>query len=117
MSINGTEEQQGKLAAKLIWMEKKQRGQVTELRRHFRKAPQANLSTLMLGDGSMSPCRVLDLSCSGAAVLADIVPAISTPLAVGKVVGRVFRHLENGFVVQFIDVQDDRLLGSMILAK
>jgi hypothetical protein len=50
------------------------------------------------------------MSASGAAVSADIVPDIGTPLAVGKVVSRVIRRLDDGFAVRFNELQNlDRL--------
>ena len=55
------------------------------------------------------------MSASGAAVSADIVPKIGTPLAVGKVVGKVIRHLEDGFAVRFNEIQQLDGLERMIV--
>jgi hypothetical protein len=41
---------------------------------------------------------------------------IGTPLAIGKVVGRVVRQFDDGFAVQFIEPQDDRTLDRLLLA-
>ena len=51
-------------------------------------------------------CFVIDISTSGVAVSADVQPEIGTPLAVGSLVGRVVRHLDDGFAVQFVQVVD-----------
>jgi hypothetical protein len=39
-------------------------------------------------------------------VATDIEPEIGTPLAVGKSVGRVVRHLDGGFAVECLAVQE-----------
>jgi len=59
----------------------------------------------MLPDGSTQTCLVIDLSVTGAALSAEAVPDIGTVLAVGKVVGRVVRHFEGGFAVEFTERQ------------
>ena len=46
---------------------------------------------------------MIDVSVSGAAVSAELQPEIGTPLAVGACIGRVVRHLANGFAVQFVE--------------
>ena len=59
----------------------------------------------MLPGGSIQSCLVIDLSVSGAAVSAETVPDIGTVLAVGKIIGRVVRHLQGGFAVHFVECQ------------
>jgi hypothetical protein len=46
------------------------------------------------------------VSASGIAVFADVSPPMGTPIAVGKVVGRVVRHFNDGFAVHFSQLQD-----------
>jgi hypothetical protein len=46
------------------------------------------------------------MSVGGAAVSADVQPEIGTPLAVGACVGRVVRHLHDGFAVKFTELQN-----------
>jgi hypothetical protein len=41
--------------------------------------------------------------------------AIGTPLAVGKVVGKVIRHFEDGFAVRFNEMQNLERLEEMIV--
>ena len=61
---------------------------------------------LTLADGSQLPCFVIDVSQSGVAVSADIWPSLGTPMAVGKLVGRVVRYLDVGFALQFMQIQE-----------
>ena len=69
----------------------------------------------MLADGSTSGCFVIDMSVSGAAVSADLQPAIGTPLAVGAGVGRVVRHFREGFAVKFVNTLDEYRLENLII--
>jgi len=100
------DEDRAKFAAKIEWYEKKKNHDVHDSRAHKRIAPNDPRSTLVLADGTQMECFVIDMSISGVAVSADIKPPIGTPLAVGKVIGRVVRHRQDGFAVQFIYLQD-----------
>jgi hypothetical protein len=104
-----------KLANKLIWLEKKGKDiNLTEARMHPRIVPPIMNSILTFADGTVHDCTVIDMSASGAAVLADAQPEIGMPLAVGACVGRVIRLLPGGFAVRFVEPQKrshlDRLL-------
>jgi hypothetical protein len=93
-----------KMSNQLSWLEKRQKDlTVQDARKQARIVPVSPHSTLTFGDGAVHNCFVIDMSASGAAVSADVQPEIGTPLAVGTVVGRVVRHLPNGFAVQFVE--------------
>jgi hypothetical protein len=106
MNITATAEEQEKLAAKIEWLQKFKDHDESDLRADRRFAPANPYSQILLPDGSIQTCLVIDLSISGAALSAEAVPDIGTVLAVGKIVGRVVRHLEGGFAVQFIERQN-----------
>ena len=55
-------------------------------------------------------------SCSptGAAVSSDLIPEIGTPVAVGKIVGRVVRKFKDGFAVHFTEKQDPESVERLI---
>jgi hypothetical protein len=106
MSITASEDERAKLAAKLAWLEDHKNHDVSETRAHERVVPRDPYSTLTMSDGQTMTCLVIDMSVSGVAVSAELVPPIGTPVAVGKVVGRVRRHFAEGFAVQFIDLQN-----------
>jgi PilZ domain. len=100
----------GKLGARIEWHKKHVNAQVFDKRVHKRFIPRDPRSVLTLGDGSTIPCFVIDMSQSGAAISAHFWPDIGTPMALGRLVGRVVRYLEVGFALQFIEIQDpDRL--------
>ncbi len=106
VQIAASDEEREKLAAKIVWLEKYERDAVADQRKHKRIIPKNPISTVILIDGSKHNSFVIDVSASGVALSAEIVPEIGTPLAVGKVVGRVVRHLPTGFAVHFAQLQD-----------
>jgi hypothetical protein len=117
MSLSGSEEEQAKRAAKLSWLENHKNHDVNDVRKHGRIVPRNPYSTLVLPDGQTMTCLVIDMSVSGAAVSADIVPEIGMPLALGKVVGRVRRHFAEGFAIQFVETQDLETMEERLLRQ
>jgi len=115
MRIIATDEERAKLADKIAWHEKFQRRQTADNRKNKRIVPNDPLSSLILADGSCLRCFVIDYSVSGVAVSAEIMPELRIPLAVGKIVGRVVRHLPGGFAVEFVEKQDMRALERMLI--
>ncbi len=96
-----------RMANQLSWLEKKQKDStVRDARKQARIIPATPHSALTFADGTIHSCFVIDMSVSGAAVSAGVQPAIGTPLAVGTCVGRVVRHLPDGFAVQFVEPQN-----------
>ena len=104
ISIAASAQTRDKLASKLDWLDKqKESPELPESRRHARVVPKNPMATILLADGSTVSCLVIDFSDSGAGVSADLYPEIGTPLAVGKMVGRVVRRFAEGFAVEFTE--------------
>ena len=104
ISIAASEQTREKLAGKLDWLAKqKDAPDLRDSRRHARVVPKNPMATLLLADGSMISCLVMDFSDSGVAVSADLYPKLGTPLAAGKMVGRVVRRFAEGFAVEFLE--------------
>ena len=103
------------LASKMSWLDKQQKEAVVDARAQERIVPVNPHSELVFADGRTETCLVIDMSASGVAVSAETQPAIGTPLAVGRTVGRVVRHLREGFAVKFIELQDRELLEHLII--
>ena len=103
-----------KLAAKIDWHKRHIHAQVPDKREHRRILPRDPRSTIFLADGQQVPCFIIDVSRSGAAVSAPYWPDLGTPMALGRVVGRVVRHLDVGFALQFIQPQEFEDLESVI---
>lgn len=115
MNIVATPAQRAQLETKLVWLEQHQHDDSQNARRHKRIVPLNPHSTLILADGAMLPCFVIDMSASGAAVSADVRPPVGMPLAIGKIVGRVVRRFAEGFAVHFVNAQDPQFLEQLLI--
>jgi hypothetical protein len=113
-----TAARRAQLADKLAWLEKKLRDtSVQDARQDARIIPPMSHPLLILADGSVHGCFIIDISSSGAAISAEIQPPIGTPLAVGACVGRVIRVFETGFAVKFVERQKLDDLSRLIIAQ
>ena len=74
---------------------------LADRRAEKRFMPAEPRSVILLQDGTMLPCLVVDYSASGAAVSADVRPALGDALTVGHVPARVVRLFDVGFAVHF----------------
>ncbi len=92
---------QERLAEKLTWLANKNTLNLSDDRGHDRLVPTKSHSHLSLPDGRNYDCRVIDISLSGAAINAPVCPELGTQIMLGKMRGKVVRHLEQGFAIQF----------------
>ncbi|WP_421952354.1 PilZ domain-containing protein [Pelagibacterium sp.] len=102
MSLDMSEAERERLAAHVQWLEQHKNFEVSENRRYRRITPKDPQSTIILADGVMIDCFVIDISMTGAAVSADLEVTIGMPMALGTVVGRVVRMLDPGFAIEFV---------------
>jgi hypothetical protein len=107
MTISATLRKRDKLAAQLTWLANRQILNLPEDRRHGRFAPKNPLARLVLPNGNNIGCRVIDLSASGAAIsiAPDLRPAVGAVVTIGRTQGRVVRHIDDGFAVEFVRLQ------------
>src|SRR3954447_16206247 len=107
MTISATVRKRDILAAQLTWLANRQILNLPEDRRHGRFTPKNPAARLILPNGNNMACRVIDVSASGAAIsiAPDLRPTVGTMLTVGKTQGRVVRHIENGFAIEFTRLQ------------
>ncbi|MES5097158.1 PilZ domain-containing protein [Agrobacterium sp. BA1120] len=105
IAIMATERKREKLAAQLAWIAKRHALGLPEDRRHDRLTPRNPLADLMLSDGNIVPCRIIDLSLSGAAVETEIRPAMGSNVRLGNMAGRIVRHFMEGVAIEFDAVQ------------
>jgi hypothetical protein len=104
-SIVASDDERDNLATKIEWFEKHKNYDAADRRADPRIIPTNPYSRMILADGSSETCLVLDISVSGVAISADTVPDIGAVLSIGAVIGRVVRHFEGGFGVQFVERQ------------
>lgn len=111
MTIAATPRKREKLADQLTWLANRQLLGLPEDRRHDRVTVGNTRSFLIMQDGREIPCRVIDVSLSGAAVLIEMQPPIGTPVTLGRTAAKVVRHIENGIAVEFLRPQRLDLLN------
>lgn len=114
MSIMATGRKREKLAAQLTWIANKHELGLPEDRRHDRLMPRTTLTELTLEDGRRYPCRLMDLSLSGAAIDIDIRPPIGTAIRLGNMRGRVVRHFVEGVAIEFLSLQSREALTEFL---
>src|SRR5476651_1231073 len=107
MTISATSRKRDKLAAQLTWLANRQILNLPEDRRHGRFTPRNTHAQLILPNGTNVACRVIDLSASGAAVAIapELRPDVGSAVTIGKTTGRVVRHIEDGFAIEFTRLQ------------
>lgn len=116
LELEMTRSMRAKLAEKLTWLEKKKKdpSSVRDVRKNPRFIPKASQSTLTLADGTVHGCFIIDVSLSGVAVSAQIQPPIGTPLAIGACIGRVNRHMPDGFAIKFVNEKSRDELNRLV---
>lgn len=116
MTIAATARKRDKLAAQLTWLANRHILGLPEDRRHGRIAPRNPAGRLIMPNGLNIGCRIIDVSQSGAAIATDQRPAIGALVTLGKVQGRVVRHLEDGFAIEFTRLQHPDFLEENVTA-
>jgi len=118
MTIEATLRKRDKLAAQLTWLANRHILNLPEDRRHGRFIPRKTMARLILPNGNNVACRIIDLSESGAAISIspELRPPIGCMVTVGKTQGRVVRHIEDGFAIEFtrlqhVDFVEENLTG------
>jgi hypothetical protein len=114
MTISASQRKRDKLAAQLTWLANRNILDLPEDRRHQRVSTRDQTTTVRTEAGSEEKCRIVDLSVSGVAVISDSRPPIGSIVRVGKAPGRVVRHLESGFAVEFARIQNPDILKDTI---
>jgi hypothetical protein len=105
MTIAATTRKRDKLAAQLTWLANRHLLSSPEDRRHGRMAPKNPTARVIMPNGVNIAVRVIDISQSGCAIASKERPEIGAAVTVGKTPGRVVRHIEDGFAVEFIRLQ------------
>ncbi len=107
MTVSASPRKRDKLAAQLTWLANRHILNLPEDRRHGRFTPTNPMARLILPNGNNIAVRIIDLSQSGAAVAInpDLRPPVGAMVTIGKTQGRVVRHIDEGFAVEFTRLQ------------
>ena len=116
MTISASVRKRDKLAAQLTWIANRHILNLPEDRRHGRFTPRNPMARLILPNGNNIAVRIVDLSQSGAAVAIgpEQRPAVGAMITLGKTQGRVVRHIDEGFAVEFTRLQHPDFLEENI---
>lgn len=82
-----------------------------EERQHERFEPRIAAQKLILPNGDVYDCRVIDVSLSGASIATLIKPPVGSEVMLGRLRGRVVRHHQQGIAIQFAELQDPDALA------
>ncbi len=116
MTIAASSRKRDKLATQLTWLANRHILNLPEDRRHGRFAPRNPLARLILPNGNNITCRIIDLSQSGVAIALapELRPAVGAVVTLGKTQGRVVRHIDDGFAIEFSRLQHPDFLEDNI---
>lgn len=106
MTFATTDLERTKLAAQIGWLKKRSMHLASEQRALRRWRPRDPRSVILPPNNETVGCFLIDLSRSGVAVSADLVPETGAPIAMGTLVGHVARLFDSGFAVQFAEIQE-----------
>lgn len=105
MTISATPRKRDKLAAQLTWLANRSILNLPEDRRHGRFVPKVVAARLVMPNGTNVGIRIIDLSLSGAGIATPHRPEVGSLVTLGNIPGRVVRHLEEGFAMEFTRLQ------------
>jgi hypothetical protein len=105
MTIAATPRKRDKLAAQLTWLANRHILNLPEDRRHGRFVPKMVMARLVMPNGTNIGVRIIDLSLSGAGIATSQRPELGGHITLGRIPGRVVRHLEEGFAMEFTRLQ------------
>jgi hypothetical protein len=105
MTIAATPRKRDKLAAQLTWLANRSILNLPEDRRHGRIVPRNPGARLTMPSGAVVNVRIIDISLSGAGIATLQRPEVGAAVLLGKIPGRVVRHLEEGFAMEFTRLQ------------
>jgi len=103
MRLIATQNRRDRIAERLTFHANRHRLRDDDLRTHER-AEHDHQSRCVLPDGSEQTCRVIDLSLTGCAIALEQRPAIGAEVVIGRIQGRVVRHLPQGVAIRFLAV-------------
>lgn len=100
-----------RLMEKLTWLMNKDLVEGDETRRFARTLTAVPETKFYLPDGRAYPCKIIDMSLSGASIEIDVIPAVGADITLGKMKGRVVRHHDSGIAVKFTEIEDTTTLA------
>ncbi|CAH1659323.1 PilZ domain-containing protein [Hyphomicrobiales bacterium] len=114
ITITATPRKREKIAAQMTSLANREPLKAPEVRRHERMVPTITGIGLKLPDGTRHDVHIMDISHSGAALLASVTPEVGSPVIVGRTSAKVIRHFNGGFAVEFGEIMGKQDLARII---
>ena len=113
--LSASDARRERLVDHLTWLANRDEMGVSLGRRHDRIVPLASDTMLRAEKGAPVPCRIMDVSMSGAAIAVDPPPPIGASVVIGRTPGRVIRHIARGIGIEFVrlvpmDLFDEKIV-------
>jgi PilZ domain-containing protein len=105
VEIKASSQKRERIANLLTWYTNREYLDGQE-RKHERFEPRIATQKLILPNGDVHDCRVIDVSLSGASVAMRVKPPLDSTVILGRLRGRVVRHHDQGIGIQFAEIQD-----------
>lgn len=105
VQIVASAQKRERIANLLTWYANREHLDAEE-RQHERLAPRIAAQKLILPNGDVHDCRVIDVSLSGASIATTVKPPMESVVVLGRLRGRVVRHHDDGVAIQFAELQD-----------
>ena len=99
-----TQNRRDKIAERLTYHANRHRLRDEDLRVHERKDVDQE-GRCILPDGTEVGCRVIDLSLTGAAIAVDPKPAVGSEVGIGRMRGKVVRHIAGGIAIRYLNAE------------
>lgn len=111
ISLHATQARRERLAAQLTWLINRHEMDGVDGRRFERVSAAETALALTLNDNTQVLARILDVSLSGASIASEARPDVGSIITLGKYRGQVTRHHDNGFGIEFIDIDASQMLS------
>jgi hypothetical protein len=103
LRLIATQNRRDRIAERLTFHANRHRLRDDDLRTHER-TEHDHQSRCVLPDGTEQACRIIDLSLTGCAVALAPRPPVGDEVVIGRIQGRVVRHLPQGVAIRFLAV-------------
>lgn len=117
MDIDMSPNDRSRLASRILWADMQAGFKGTDLRRFPRFEPTNPDSSITLPDGRSADCKILNISATGAAIISELRPPLSSAIILGQVHSEIRRHTDYGFAVEFRAVQDPAQLENLVAPR
>jgi len=104
VEIKASAQKRERIANLLTWHSNRDAN--SDERQYERFEPRIAAQKLIMPNSDVYDCRVVDVSMSGASVTTRVKPPLETVVILGRLRGRVVRHHDQGFAIQFAELQD-----------